>query len=61
MDTKFTNVENIKTNESHIFLFNLSQRLDLRSSNNHNNSGELKYRSNSGKSIFLSQTFSSKF
>ena len=61
MDTTFMNMENSKTNEPHIFVFNLSQRLDLRSSNNYNNSGELKYRSNSGKSIFLSKVFSSKF
>ena len=46
------NMENIKTNEPHIFALNLSQRLDLRSLNNHNNSGELKYHSNYGKSIF---------
>ena len=55
------NMENSKTNEPHIFVFNLSQRLDLRSSDNHNNLDELKYRSNSGKSIFLSKIFPPKF
>ena len=29
------NIENSKTNESHKFVLNLSQRLDLRSSNEH--------------------------
>ena len=37
------NMDNSKTNEPHIFPLDLSQRLDLRSSNNHNNSAELKY------------------
>ena len=33
MDTIFMNTENIKTNEPHKFVLNLSQRLDLRSWN----------------------------
>ena len=33
METIFMNTENSKTNESHKFVLNLSQRLDLRSSN----------------------------
>ena len=32
METIFMNTENSKTNESHKFVLNLSQRLDLRSS-----------------------------
>ena len=35
METRFMNPENSKTNESHKFILNLSQRLDLRSSNKH--------------------------
>ena len=35
METIFMNKENSKTNEPHKFVFNLSQRLDLRSSNKH--------------------------
>ena len=35
METIFMNTENSKTNEPHIFFLNLSQRLDLRSSNKH--------------------------
>ena len=35
METIFMNTENIKTNEPHKFVLNLSQRLDLRSSNKH--------------------------
>ena len=50
-------MKNSKTNEPHIFALNLSQRLDLRISNNHNNSGELKYHSNYGKSIFQIKCF----
>ena len=33
METIFMNTENSKTNDPHKFVFNLSQRLDLRSSN----------------------------
>ena len=33
METIFMNTENSKTNEPHKFVLNLSQRLDLRSSN----------------------------
>ena len=33
METIFMNTENSKTNEPHKFALNLSQRLDLRSSN----------------------------
>ena len=33
METIFMNTENSKTNEPHEFALNLSQRLDLRSSN----------------------------
>ena len=33
METIFMNMENSKTNESHKFVLNLSQRLDLRSLN----------------------------
>ena len=33
METIFMNTENSKTNEPHKFFLNLSQRLDLRSSN----------------------------
>ena len=33
METIFMNTENSKTSESHKFVLNLSQRLDLRSSN----------------------------
>ena len=35
METIFTNSENSKTNESHKFIFELPQRLDLRTSNKH--------------------------
>ena len=35
METIFMNMENSKTNESHKFVLNLSQRLALRSSNKH--------------------------
>ena len=35
MKTIFMNTENSKTNEPHKFALNLSQRLDLRSSNKH--------------------------
>ena len=35
METVFMNVQNSKTNEPHKFVLNLSQRLDLRSSNKH--------------------------
>ena len=35
MGTIFMNTENSKTNEPHKFVFNLSQRLDLTSSNKH--------------------------
>ena len=35
METIFMNMENDKTNEPHKFIVNLSQRLDLRSSNKH--------------------------
>ena len=35
METIFMNTENNKTNESHQIILNLSQRLDLRSSNKH--------------------------
>ena len=33
MKTMFMNMENSKTNEPHKFVLNLSQKLDLRSSN----------------------------
>ena len=35
METIFINTQNSKMNEPHKFLLNLSQRLDLRSSNKH--------------------------
>ena len=35
METIFTNTENNKTNKPHKFVINLSQRLDLSSSNKH--------------------------
>ena len=35
METILMNTENSKTNEPHTFVLNLSQRLDLRSSNKH--------------------------
>ena len=35
MGTIFMNIENSKRNEPHKFVLNLSQRLDLRSSNKH--------------------------
>ena len=35
METIFTNTENSQTSESHNFVFNLSQRLDLKSPNKH--------------------------
>ena len=35
METLFMNSVNSKTNEPHKFVFNLSQRLDLRNSNKH--------------------------
>ena len=35
METIFMNMENDKTNEPRKFIVNLSQRLDLRSSNKH--------------------------
>ena len=35
METIFMNTENSKTNESRKFVLNLSQRLDLKSSNKH--------------------------
>ena len=35
MGTIFMNMESSKTNEPHKFVFNLSQRLDLRNSNKH--------------------------
>ena len=35
METIFMNTENSKMNEAHIFVLNLPQRLDLRSSNKH--------------------------
>ena len=35
MDTKLMNMENSKTNEPHKFVLNFSQRLDLRSPNEH--------------------------
>ena len=35
METIFMNLENSKTNEPQKFVFNLSQRIDLRSSNKH--------------------------
>ena len=31
METKFINTESSKTNESHMFVINFSQRLDLKS------------------------------
>ena len=35
METIFINTENGKTNEPHKLVFNMSQKLDLRSSNKH--------------------------
>ena len=35
METIFINMENSKMNEPHKFILNLSQRLDIRSSNKH--------------------------
>ena len=35
METILINIENSKTNEPHKFLLNLSQKLNLRSSNKH--------------------------
>ena len=35
METIFMNTKNSKTNEPHQFVFNLSQRLDLRSTDRH--------------------------
>ena len=35
METIFMNIKNSKTNESHKFALNLSQRLDLRNLNKH--------------------------
>ena len=35
METIFMNTENSKTNEPHKFVFNFSQKLDLRRSNKH--------------------------
>ena len=35
METLFMNTENIKTSEPHEIVLNLSQRLDLRSSDKH--------------------------
>ena len=35
METVFMNIENSKANEPHKFVLNLSQRLDLRSSDKH--------------------------
>ena len=35
METMFMNTENTKTNELHKFVFILSQRLDIKSSNKH--------------------------
>ena len=35
METIFMNTENSKTNEPHKFILNLSQRLDLQSSDKH--------------------------
>ena len=35
METLFMNTENIKTSEPHKIVLNLSQRLDLRSSDKH--------------------------
>ena len=35
MEMIFMNTESSQTNESHIFVLNLSQRLELRSSNKH--------------------------
>ena len=35
METKFMNTENDKKNEPHKYVHNLSQRLDLKSSNKH--------------------------
>ena len=35
METIFMDMENSKTNKPHKFILNLSQRLDLRSSNKH--------------------------
>ena len=35
METIFMNTDNNKTNEPHKFILNLSQKLDLRSSNKH--------------------------
>ena len=35
METIFMNTENSKTNEPHEFVFNFSQRLDLRNSDKH--------------------------
>ena len=35
METIYMNTENTKMNESHKFVLNLPQRLDLRSSNKH--------------------------
>ena len=35
MEMKFMNIENSETNGPHKFVFNLSQRLDLKSSNKH--------------------------
>ena len=35
MEMKFMNTENSKTNELHTFVFNLSRRLHVRSSNKH--------------------------
>ena len=35
METIFINTENSEANESHKFVLNLSQRLDLRSSHTH--------------------------
>ena len=35
MKTTFMNTENSKTNEAHKFVFNLSQRLDLKNEDKH--------------------------
>ena len=43
METIFMNMENTKTNETHKFVLNLSQRLDLRSSKKHVASWKLIY------------------
>ena len=43
MEAIFMNMENSKMNKSHKFVLNLSQRLDLRSSDKHVTSSKLIY------------------